>query len=78
MTVFSFSFQCDAVWSTHVYDTYKEYVDGKTTSSTTGFGIDMGPVVSGEYNSSDKDKDSDKEKDSESRFILDLITDSMV
>ena len=70
MTVSSFSFQCDAVWSTHVYDTYKEYVDGKTTSSTTGFGIDMGPVVSGEYNSSDKGKDSHKEKDSESRFDI--------
>ena len=47
------------MWSTNVFDTYKEYVDGKTSSSTTGFGIDMGPVVSGEYNSKEKEKESD-------------------
>ena len=47
------------MWSTNVFDTYKEYVDGKTSSSTTGFGIDMGPIVSGEYNSEEKGTESE-------------------
>lgn len=49
------------MWATDVFDTYKEYVDGKASSSTTGFGIDVGPIVSAELN-----KDSGEKKKSES------------
>ena len=37
--------QCDATWSTEVYDNFKEYKDGKTKSISTGYGIEFGPSI---------------------------------
>lgn len=36
-------FKCDAAWSTEIFDTFKQYVDGKTRALTTGYGIGIGP-----------------------------------
>ena len=40
--------KCDATWSSNVYDNYRQYVDGKTKASTTGFGIEVGPSMQAE------------------------------
>ena len=37
--------KCDAAWSTDIYDTFKQYVDGKTRAITTGYGIGIGPSM---------------------------------
>ena len=42
--------QCDATWTSEVYDNLEEYVDGKTRALTTGFGIELGMAVNGDVN----------------------------
>ena len=43
-------FQCDATWSSEIYDTFKGYKDGKTKSISTGYGIEFGPSVNADVN----------------------------
>ena len=60
-------FQCDATWSTEVYDTFSEYINGKMLSSTTGHGIEINPkarveidgiALKGRRSNAQKNKDS--------------------
>ena len=44
--------QCDATWSSKVYDNFNDYADGKRLSSTTGYGIEVGPEVRAEVTGS--------------------------
>ena len=37
--------KCDATWTSHVYDNFQEYIEGKTRASTTGLGIEVGPSI---------------------------------
>ncbi|XP_023334770.1 uncharacterized protein LOC111706201 [Eurytemora carolleeae] len=39
--------KCDGDFSSRVYDKYEEYIEGLTSSTTTGFGIELGRSVSG-------------------------------
>ena len=41
------NFQCDASWSTDIFDTFQQYVDGKRRALTTGYGIGIGPDMGG-------------------------------
>jgi hypothetical protein len=46
------------MWSSKVYDSFREYIQGKMASSTTGFGVEVTPVVSAEMSADDKIENS--------------------
>ena len=48
--------QCDATWSSHIYDKMKDYVDGKANSMATGFGIETGVEIEGYVSITDADE----------------------
>ena len=48
--------QCDATWSSHIYDKMKDYVDGKADSMATGFGIETGVEIEGYVSITDADE----------------------
>ena len=48
--------QCDASWSSNVYDNLKSYVDGKARAMSTGFGIETGVELEGYVSIGDPDR----------------------
>ena len=45
--------KCDATWTSHVYDNFDEYIQGKTRASTTGLGIEVGPSIKADVGAND-------------------------
>lgn len=45
--------KCDATWTSHVYDNFQEYIEGKTRASTTGLGIEVGPSIKADVGAND-------------------------